>query len=293
MRVLFITNLSTLRCGVREYGAHFSHALDRQGITVDTWDGTYPSAVRFGYLPPPTQLATYDLVHLNWDPQAINHYLPEHFDGAPPLSLFLHDVPPNSTCPVLDRAQWVIAFEPVAGRKTVVIPEGIPATPIWNGRPSPRLITIGTTGIRDDPGVRMVADLCARRGWIYNGVKDQWLPTAEEIQRLGASTVNVCWYQATGRSKSMGAMYCCAARRPLVLSASTMFSALWGYEDEIYIDHDVAGYHLNLERMIDRVLQDMRTDNMAGVGCARTPNLVCRDLSWDRVIEPVVAAWRS
>lgn len=296
MRILFINNASTERCGVRAFGEQWVKALERAGDQVVVWDGTYSNVKANGYLPPNAQ--TFDLIHLNWDPQAINHYLPEHFFSSGshnrPLSLFLHDVPPNSTCPVYDVARWRFAHEPYG---TIdVLPHGVPPSPNPLDAPSHMGVTVGVTGIRDDEGFAAVRTLCIQRGWTLNAPSwksgGRWLSTAEEIRRLSRSTVNVCWYHTSGRGKSMAAMFCAAARRPLILSGSTMFSACWPYEDEIYFPADFsdeAAHRLSwtteLEDLIDEVLDDLDE------GEAMMPDRICDELSWDRVINRVRQAW--
>lgn len=292
MKILFINNVTTERCGVRAFGEQMVKALERAGDVVTVWDGTYTTVTQFGYLPP--DLDRFDLIHLNWDPQAINHYLPEHFAGGPPLSLFLHDVPPNSTCPVYDVARWTFAHEPCKG--TIVIPHAVPPTP--RALPPVREgISIGVTGIRSDPGMAKVQALCEQRGWRVNLPAwhtdgGSWLSTDDEIRRLARNTLNVCWYQTTGRGKSMAAMFCCAARRPLVLSGSSMFSALWPYEEEIYFpqffclpDYHEREWETELEGLIAGVLHDL------DLAEAQIPDRVCDELAWDRVITAVRGRW--
>lgn len=281
MRVLFITNSSTERCGVRVYGELWMEALRGAGVEIDEWDGTYEHARRYGYLP--TGVEAWDLVHLNWDPQTINHYLPEHFAGAPPLSVFLHDVPPNSTCPVAGVAKLVMAHEP--GEGISVIDHAVPDYRGMLYLPAPGgLPVIGLTGIRRDAGVEQARELCKRRGWVFseppwwNG--GPWLSTKEEIARLSACDVNVNWYHATGRGKSMSAMMGVAARRPLVLSPSTMFSALWGYRDEITFGGDLSD--AELEDCIDEALS-----------CIRIPKNARVEQSWAVRAEQIKALWEG
>lgn len=295
MRILFINNLSTERCGVRAFGEQMVKALERAGDEVLVWDGTYSHVKANGYLP--ANADSFDLIHLNWDPQAINHYLPEHFFGANrPLSLFLHDVPPNSTCPVYDVARWRFGHEPYGNID--VIPHAVPRTPSPLDPPDHRGVTVGVTGIREDEGFVAVRQLCIQRGWTLNEpqwrVGGRWLSTHEEIRRLSRSTVNVCWYHTSGRGKSMAAMFCAAARRPLILSGSSMFSSCWPYEDEIYFPADFSSeeqhrlsWVTDLEPLIDEALRDL------DAGEAMIPDRICDELSWDRVIQLVRYRWEG
>lgn len=279
LKVLFISNFSMMRCGVRMYGDLWVQALRDAGVQVDKWDGTYDRVRAQNYLP--LDAAEYDLVHLNWDPQTINHFLPEHFSGVRRLSLFLHDVPPNSTCPVAGIATLKMAME--LGEGITVIDHAVPVLEVPAFTPSP-VPVIGTCGIRADAGVHEVEELCRRRGWIFNGPSRGWLTTEDEIRRLGMSDVNVCWYHTSGRGKSMGAMFCVAARRPLVLSDSTMFSNLWPYKDEVYFgDPARCAYGLDvaeLERQVEEALEEKRVPERARV-----------ELSWTRRAEEIKALW--
>jgi hypothetical protein len=292
MRVLFITNTGSTRCGVKAFGEEWVASLRRLGVEVDVWDGTY-TAVKAADRWIPENAASYDVIHFNWDPQTINHYLPQHFDGLEEkLSLFLHDVPPNSTCPVHGIARWVWGFEP--GDRIQVLPEPVPPAPEDLPAPIRDPITIGVSGVRQDPGHFEVGALCKSRGWALNAPgwwtgptaadlqAGAWLTNADEIRRLARSTVNVCWYHTSGRGKSMAAMFCVAAGRPLVLSPSTMFSALADYGSRQGIFHSPSTTILALDRLLDQALQ-------SGPPIAA---LVQRDLGWDHVLQPVLTAWR-
>jgi hypothetical protein len=283
LRVLYISNESSVRCGVRAYGEQWVAACRRAGVSVTTFDGSYTHIKTIdNYLP--TDALDYDVVHLNWDPQTINHYLPQHLAPiADRFSLFLHDVPPNSTCPVIDLARWVWSYEPLDG--SVVLPHGIPPTPDALPPPDPPVV-IGLTGIRRDPGIGQVQELCAARGWTVNQPAwwtdegQPWLSTDDEIRRLARSTVNVCWYHTSGRGKSMAAMFCLAAQRPLVLSPSTMFSALHPYGEEIVIGAttDIQGLEACVQQALTQPYAIPR---------------VQQDLAWDAIIHPVLTAWQE
>jgi len=281
MRILFINNSSAGACGVREYGALMIAALRRAGVEVIEWDGSYSAIQARGgqYLPP--DRSTYDLVHFNWHPGAINHYIPEHFAGGPPLSLYLGDVPPHSSCPVFNIATWRFAIDPCAGAQ--YLPTPIPPTPLDLPPPTLTPVTIGVSGVRG-AGFALTRAICEEKGWVINQHSDMWLSTEDEIRRLASCTVNVCWYQTTGRGKSMAAMFCIAAQRPLVISSSTMFSALWPYKDEIYSPRNGLD---TLDLLLSVAVEHTQS------GGAPIPHRARRELAWDVVIKTVVKQWET
>ncbi len=298
MKVLFVTNSSTQRCGVRLYGELWMQALRAAGVEVVEWDGTYSTIYHRGsYLPPDAE--AYDLIHLNWDPAATNHFLPEHFPAEVPLSVFLHDVPPHSTCPVAGRADLLLAHEP--GEGIVVIDHAVPdyQPPLWSPKPSHRVV-IGTAGIRNDPGVELVDQVCRAHGWHHSRAGESgWLTTEQEIDRLARCTVNVAWYATSGRGKSMGAMFMVAAQRPLILSGSSMFSALWPYADQMYTatqTHRRAGhpqwtltprYQTDLKALLAVVLHAVEE------GHPIIPVDAARQLAWSRLAPRIATLWRG
>lgn len=291
IHVLFVTNSATERCGVRIYGELWMDALRRAGVEITEWDGTYQSILARGGAYLPVRLDRFDLIHFNWDPQAINHYLPEHFPAEIPLSVFLHDVPPNSTCPVAGRANLLMAHEP--GEGITVIDHAVPTYRSLVGV-APGVIRVGTSGIRDDPGVALVEAVCKQEGWVHSraGSKGRWLTTAEEIDRLAANTVNVCWYQTSGRGKSMAAMFMVAAERPVVLSGSTMFSNLWPYATELLLwAHTHDDQHQPTADYQDlAILRDLIT---CAAGAPVNPWKAGVGLSWARRAGEIKGLWEG
>jgi hypothetical protein len=301
MKVLFITNSATQKCGVRVYGELWMDALRTAGVEIDEWDGTYPSIMARGGEYLPETVDEYDLVHLNWDPQAINHYIPEHFASVfdrqlPPLSIFLHDVPPNSTCPVAPCADLLLAHEP--GEGIVVIDHAVPDYRPTNTVPY-ETFTVGTSGIRNDPGVELVQQVCDRNGWWHSrsGEGRGWRTTEGEIARLAQCHVNVCWYATSGRGKSMAAMLMVAAQRPLVLSNSTMFSALTQHPDydvvrEItlgYSTHDSNNQPTKAYANLDYLADCIALAHQGGV----VPTAAATELRWSRCAEQIKALWEE
>jgi len=228
VRVLFVSPLSNLRCGERVYGQIWVEEL-RKRVVIEEWDACYPSCKERGYLPY-DRLETFDLVHFNWGPANLGHYLPEHLEAIPcPVSIFLHDVPPNSTCLIQGCANLKMSFEPMEG--SVVLPHSVPPRSS-DIIVSSTEISVGVTGIRDDPGRLQVKQVCERNGWRYSPPFEEFVDWTLEVERLASNTLNVCWYHTSGRGKSMAAMFCVAARRPLLLSNSSMFSILQPFVDQ-------------------------------------------------------------
>lgn len=303
MRVLFVSGFSTPRCGEAVFGALMADALEEAGVEVVRWDGAYPALyarqqLGLGYLP--YEAEYFDLIHLNWGPANMGHFLPEHFPAGVPLSLFLHDVPPNSTCSLWDRAALRMAYERAPG--VVVVPHAIPAwTPLpqevlqpphYSGR------MLGVTGIRDDPGFALVRGVAFENGWAvleppwWSG--GPWLSVEEEIGRLSTCQLNVCWYHTSGRGKSMAASFCLASRRPLLLSGSSMFSHLWPYEDEIHIvRHTHEGSGGGVSRSYAGSLGPILETLLSGQAVKREPKRVLEEMSWRRRALEIKALWEG
>lgn len=280
MRILYISNVSGPTCGVAEYGRMHVEALRRytpHGITE--WDGYYPAIYERPYLP--ADAADYDWIHVNWHPVTLNHYAPEHFPPTVRLSLFLHDLPPWSTCPLWDRAQIRFAAEPYPGTFHLPYPAvaDIPPEP-----PPAGSVVIGWTGIRGD-GRDELLEVATRRGWTVN-LPERWLGTRDEIRRLQRSTINVLWYRHSGRGQSLALMTAAAARRPLLLSASEMFKTAWHYPEEVYRAGIDPAPPL-LEPAIDAVLDDLWK------GRARVPSCLVSDHAWRHTIRQLEDVWRA
>lgn len=288
LRVLYISNFSQPRCGIAEYGRQCALALKQAGAQVVEWDGTFSAITARENIYFPPNLADFDIVHINWHPVTINHYVPQHFpwEGKPLLSLMLHDLPPWSSCPVEGQAKVIFAAEPynLLDIPTVQIPYPVVGYVPLPKAP-PKETTIGYTGIRRD-GFDELWELCNKRGWILNSNDpDVWLSIYQEIERLSHSTLNVCWHQAE-RGRASAPMTCLASRRPLLLSRSAMFHELLPYGDEIYCAQTKD--EGELEKAVDRVLADI------SAGAARRPRIPSRvlsDFSWLRTAQRMIDAW--
>lgn len=284
MHVLFISPQRP-GCGEAEFGRLWARELRKVGVFVHEWDGAWPAVYARGHRYFPEDLTPYDLIHVNWGPANMGHYLPAHFSRNKPLSLFLADVPPHSSTELHLFADLVWAMEPA--ENATVIKHHIPPYqgPFFS---LPERVTIGTTGIRGDAGIEALRSLCARRGWILSESGPQWRSTEEEIERLAQCTLNVLWYHSTGRGTSQAAAYCLASRRPLVLSASSMFDYLEPWRGEVYrLGGDPEEDPGLLEWAVVGVLEDIRR------GQDRQPSTVLRDLAWEKLALRIKLEWET
>lgn len=277
MRILHVSNHATIRCGVGEFGRQFSDAVRAAGHAIVDWEGSYPAIYEKPYLP--ADVETYDVVHFNWHPATLNHYRPQHLPTGPRVSVYLHDLQPWSSCALIERADVLaIGQEPHPDVHVLLPPPCLPARPPVPLAPHPR---VGRTGI----GVAGEADLqalCAANAWEYDASTETWLSNEAELDRLGACWVNVVWYDYH-RARSSAASIAASARRPLVLSPSTRFLHLTtGHEAEFYVTA-LDGLEARLRAVIAAVPE----------GTARCPGAVVDALQWDRMIQPVIAAWEG
>lgn len=278
MRVLHVSNHSAPRCGVQFFGQQCSAALRAEGVDVVDWDGYYPAVHareeqrQPSYLP--DDLFSYDVIHFNWQPGTLGHYLPDMLPPGLPYSVFLHDLPPWSTCLILDRMRTVFALEDFPG--AVEIPPPAPDyRPAVQRAPE---VTIGRSNIRD-AGREELAAICARHGWVLNDVSPTWLTEAEEVDRLARSWVNVVWY-TENRSRGSAAMMCAAAGRPLLLNEeSTRFGHLRRFP-ELYFRPLHA---------LETALLDLVSAVSADV--AQHPTAVADAHSWRCAARTMITAW--
>lgn len=229
-KVLHIWNVGAANtCGIRNFGEQLSTALRRAGAEVTDVDGDYPTVYREGYLP--VDMSPYDVVHLNWHPATLNHYVPVVLESVTRsralLSGYLHDLPPHSSCPFLPSLDVVVSAEPyphLHGQTPLVLP--YPIIDWVTGLPAPNpQFTVGCTGVRGD-GLAELTELCERRGWTLNAsIPGLWLAIDAEVRRLARSTVNVCWYHEERGLASAPSM-CLGSGRPLLVNGSAMLRHL-------------------------------------------------------------------
>lgn len=283
MRVLHISNHSAGRCGVALFGLQCSDALRAEGVDVVDWDGHYPPLHAReeqgvpSYLP--DRPSDFDVIHLNWQPATLNHYQSGMFPPGPLYSVFLHDLPPWSTCTFEDRMHVKFALEPYEGA-TEIPPPGPDYKPTQD---MAETVTIGRSNIRE-AGRDELAAICAKHGWVFNDSRPEWLSETEEVERLATSWVNVVWYNEN-RSRGSAAMMCAAARRPLLLSdESQRFAHLKPYADELYF----RPLH-TLEASLVEIVNDVRR----GHGREKRPTRVVDAFSWRAAARTMIATWEQ
>ena len=72
LKILHVSNHSRQRCGIANFGYQLSTALRLLGHSVTDWDAEYSTIYEKiqrqepAYLP--ADVATYDVVHFNWQP---------------------------------------------------------------------------------------------------------------------------------------------------------------------------------------------------------------------------------
>lgn len=298
MRILNISNHTTQRCGVAEFGRQLSQAVRDAGHEVTDFEGGYPACHARGYFP--EDWYTYDVVHLNWQPNTLNHYQPEVFGAAmqlapdrlardfPQLSVFLHDLPPWSTYNLVEfagkqgggRGMVVSALEPHPLVDVVIPP------PCLAYRPNVTLFeqpTIGRTGI-GDAGLAMLETICDRHGWVLSNSSPDWVSNEDEIDRLARCWVNVVWYDYD-RSRSSSASIVATARRPTILSECTRFDHLLPWLTEFHWCADEPQLEGDLVDLIGLVARAQRLRNV--------PSACVDALQWPLLIQPLLQAWEG
>ena len=285
MKILVLGDFTSAPCGIRNFADQTYRALcNHPGLEVAKWDGHYPELYRRReacepavYLP--EDAASYDVIHVNWHPIAFNTYGPGHFPDGPLLSVYLNDIPPWSGCPFHDQAHVRFTAEPSPG--CIVLP--YPVADCIDLSPADPGFSVGCSTVRGD-GVWKVEEICTERGWEFR-VPDRskgWLTYEQEVQRIARNTVNVLWY-FEGRGKSGGLSQAISSRRPVVCSASQMFTHFASYRDELYCGaHDTP-----LEEILEYVHKDWQA------GTLRRPLQAAVEMSWSNATTQMVAAWEA
>lgn len=285
MRLTLVSNWSAREgCGVANFGRDWAAALARAGHRVERvgWDGETLGEGGGGA----------DLLLFNWHP----FVAPADLQGwrtLTPQVVYLHDIPPWSTCSLVPNATAVFSSEPWEGATCVpypvydgprvfatVIKSVVHETLRHTTRP-----VIGYTGIRGD-GLGILEQLCMRRGWTLNA-PDRWRDTPDEIARLAASTVIVLWYHASGRGQSLSLATACATGRPVLVNQSQMFRSTLAQVPGIYVAGSPRLAPPDLAPALDNLLDEVYKHR----AMIPTPNTGAA--YWADAIRTMEATWNS
>lgn len=302
MRILFVGNNKTERCGVAEFGRHAVAALRKLGHEVRDWDWKTDFGPSYTH---DAHHGQYDVVFVNWHAGTLGW---QEFDvGARGcrrhggvVSAYLHESSPawnmpEHRPPLLDQVDVAFVDHPkVAGASYF-------RTPVWDVQPVKDNVAghvcIGTSGIRRE-GVAAVSIACQKWCWLENHSHGEWLSDQDEVTRLAGSWINVAHYGAGfgGQASAMGALI--AAGQPILINSNRMletwqqfskmlanveqlpggFQLASGIEAQLYLDDD-------LEHGLLTILADIRD------GVARRPTWLKEAFSWPRQAERMVQEW--
>lgn len=261
-----LSNWSTIKCGVAEFGRQHAAALSAMGHKVVA--GT--PIVHGQHWP--EQIMEYDILHANFHPLTIGHITPPP-DPHPPLSVFKHE--PPGGCSLESAAQWIFAAEQAEPHyKLFPMPclSYVPPTvmPHWR--------LVGTSTLRRD-GIDWVKPVAEKLGltFDYGQVKDWWSIEAE-IRRLSQCAFLAYWYGGPYSGQSAAVMTGVAAQRPILLNRHRMFDSLLPYSDELYFSDDI-------EDGMKQILSDLERDR------ARVPRRLKRDRQWETLLPTMTDLW--
>lgn len=299
MKILLVSNHATERCGVAQYGRHLFNAAANAGVPIVPWHST-PKA------PLPDEAEAFDLIHVNWHAATVGHLQPEHFEGGPPLSVFIHE--PASLCPLIPQAALVLSTEPSIEGYDRVLPHRFEVFPNpcldyipraeWDGLE----VTLGFSGIRRD-GLDWIEGAVGRQrlelvdqdgapglgevnphAWRLcpsSSDPDGWLSDEAELERMASHALNVYHYHSANSGQSYAVMTGIAARRPLLVNRNRMMEHVWsepGIGDEVYVVDDVAeGIH--------EIVRDLRE------GREKRPFELAKRRSWSLAVETLAGWW--
>ena len=316
MRILFVGNNQTERCGVAEWGRHCVAALRKIGHAVFDWHQREE--------PENPPIPDADVVFANWHAGTLG-WEPRWRTLGKLTSAYLHESSPawnqpEHRPPLLDQVDMAFVDHPaVQGWKDFPTEVRVSnviyfRTPVWDVVPklrdsfapaSVRRITIGCTGIRKEGLDAMLAfaQRQADQGRLYVDVwpssDTDWRTPEEEVSRLSACWINVAHYGAGfgGQASAMGALI--AAGQPILINSNRMLETWREYAEEgrwevlqgssgvagkipilpqLYLDDD-------LERGLLTILADIRD------GKARRPTWLRQQYSWPRQAERMVREW--
>jgi len=288
MRIAVISNFSDRRCGFQNFSVQLVTALRRAGHTGVDWDGTYSAVYARqqtgseAFLPP--DAASFDVIHVIWSAQTLNHYSGATWPAGPLLS-FWDGGPSDAYCPFRGAFSclWTCYDRAAEGyhENWYPIPDWIDDLPETASE-----FTVGCTSVRGD-GVAEIAEVCTRQGWAMNlPTPGVWIPLEDEVRRLARSTVNVSWYQTPPlwKDRAGAPSMALASHRPLLISRDSLLSHLEGFPD---LYHGILKVHggEGLERALEHIYEDWYAYKLI------YPSEVLDRLSWTRSVALYESVW--
>lgn len=276
MRILFVSNHTTEKCGVAEFGRQNVAALEALGHDVVVWTPT-PDDHEW-----PHSVALYDVIHVNYHPGTINYLRPLEALRRPKLSAFFHE--PGTLHQFGDpevsfQAEYPLPDLPGNHQLLFMpVPDYTPPPQLWHApNMGQEKYMVGWSSIRQDGADHVRAHLLQYFSEEQARL-DCWRKTDREIERLAECDYLVYWYGGANRGQSAGVTMGIAAQRPIVLNHNRMFESLEEYEDELYFCAD-------LEEGLAEVTHDLHH------GIAKIPRRAKQERSWTKAAITMASAW--
>lgn len=294
MRVCVIANFSDRRCGFQNFAVQTVTALRRAGHLVTAHDGTYSTVYARQQDPTcpdsffPADIADYDVVHVIWAAQTLNHYAGADWT-KPRLISWWDGGPSNCCCPFewSPQVKWTCYDRRAEGyiESWYPVPDWVEDLP----EPNP-VFTVGATSVRGD-GVGEIRAVCEAHGWATNlpaEGSEVWIPLEDEVRRLARSTVNVSWYQTPPlwKDKAGAPSMALASGRPLLITRDALLEHLWDAPDLYHgriLQHGGPG--------LGECLEAIERDWQAGL--LRMPTATAEQLAWQHAVRQYEEAWRA
>lgn len=290
MKVLVIGNFSSRRCGFQNFSVQTVTALQRAGVDVTAFDGTYDAVYARqqqgidGFLP--WDVERYDIVHVIWNALTLNHYSGANWSWCQRTSWW-NGGPSDATCPFDAAMQIRWSDYPQDGFHYLWYP-----VPDWvEHLPEPaETFTVGVSTVRGD-GAALVKSICEQYGWALNFPEpDQWLSVEDEIRRLAKSTVNVCWYRTPPiwHNRASAPSMLLASGRPLLINNDPLTAHLHDARDvyHVFSEHreDDAG---RLDIALFALYQAQRWNPLMRPMTSRAA------LAWSTAVARMIDVWRA
>jgi hypothetical protein len=294
LKICVITNFSSPRCGIANFGHQTATALAHAGHAVTAFDGTYATiyarqqaALADCFFP--DDLETYDVVHLIWHAITLNHYTGADWArlaAARAVKSFWDCGPSDAYCPFDAHfpVKWMLY--PRDGYHVMDYP-----APDWvtDLPPVDEGFVVGASSVRGD-GIDELRAVCDAADWpLTLPVPGRWLSIEDEIRRLARATVNVCWYNRnqTWKDRASAPSMLLASGRPLLINEAELLAHLWGRADLYHGSILVPDGTRGLGPALRAIEVDWRHDRL------RVPTTTARDLRWTTAAARMTAVWEA